>query len=433
MGFKLNAKQLQGMELLCNDLLKIILFTGGSRTGKTTCICEYIVSRAFQYPNSTQLIVRSTNKDCMNMLFEGTFREYLRTFVGKEHYKERLKAQKIVFSNGSELHFAGLEDGEQLQKILGGEYITAFMNEATLFSLDQVTEVQTRLAQVRYDKSGRRAMCKLLMDCNPRTQTHWLYRWGVLKQNVETGEPLPDADSRAMLHWTAWDNIEHLGEAYIKTLEALPEQKKRRMLLGEWVNNEGLVFEDFDVDRNVIEPYRIPFDATIFGGVDFGFNHPFGYLQAEYDRFNDVLTIFYEYKKSKQTTAQNALVVNEFIEKSRLIPDLIFADHQIDSRKEFENVIGLKTKTAIKNQEESIDRIQQRLVPDENGVVKLRIMSHCTGLIGEIQNHQWKPESAKTGPSDQVVKLNDDLIDCLRYIVSYVDKISSASGKAKYF
>lgn len=58
MPLKLTAKQKTGLELLQNPDKETILFTGGSRSGKTFLIMEYMIGRAFQFPGSRQLIVR---------------------------------------------------------------------------------------------------------------------------------------------------------------------------------------------------------------------------------------------------------------------------------------------------------------------------------------------------------------------------------------
>jgi hypothetical protein len=62
----------------------------------------------------------------------------------------------------------GLDDAERTEKILGNEYITVFLNEATQLSWETVQMAMTRLAQRCPDAKGRFAVPKLILDCNPR-------------------------------------------------------------------------------------------------------------------------------------------------------------------------------------------------------------------------------------------------------------------------
>ena len=59
MQIKLNDKQtLAWKKILTNPQKTRILFDGGSRSGKTFLIVQYLFLRAFQYPGSRQLLAR---------------------------------------------------------------------------------------------------------------------------------------------------------------------------------------------------------------------------------------------------------------------------------------------------------------------------------------------------------------------------------------
>lgn len=85
---------------------------------------------------------------------------------------------------------------------------------------------------------------KAIFDCNPKSQRHWLYKAGILRQNPETGERLPDADAWSPLHWAPHDNP-YLTPDYLTTLEAMPGAQRRRMLDGVWCEGEGAVYSEF--------------------------------------------------------------------------------------------------------------------------------------------------------------------------------------------
>lgn len=57
---------------------------------------------------------------------------------------------------------------------------------------------------------------------------------------------------------------------YIKTLENLPEQRKKAMLYGDWDSFEGQYFEEFNRDIHIIEPFIIPKGWNRYISLDYG-------------------------------------------------------------------------------------------------------------------------------------------------------------------
>ena len=97
----------------------------------------------------------------------------------------------LNFYNGSSIVVGGLDDADRTEKILGNEYITVFLNEATQLSYETMQMAVTRLAQRVRDAKGGLAVPKLIIDCNPKSPRHWLHYVGVRHVDPETEEPLP--------------------------------------------------------------------------------------------------------------------------------------------------------------------------------------------------------------------------------------------------
>ena len=57
---------------------------------------------------------------------------------------------------------------------------------------------------------------------------------------------------------------------YVKTLEALPEIRRRAMLYGDWNAFEGAFFPEFDEERHVTAGFDIPSDWLRFRALDYG-------------------------------------------------------------------------------------------------------------------------------------------------------------------
>ena len=77
MGLKFNPKQSEGWKLLASPKKTRILFDGGSRSGKTALIAEYLVRRALQYPGSRQLAARKHRAHAKTSLWSDTLKSYL--------------------------------------------------------------------------------------------------------------------------------------------------------------------------------------------------------------------------------------------------------------------------------------------------------------------------------------------------------------------
>ena len=85
---------------------------------------------------------------------------------------------------------------------------------------------------------------------------------------------LKDADKHAVLHFTPYDNIDHLPEGYIEQLDALPYIQRERMLFGRWCGGEGAIFKEFNEKMHVVEPFNVPRSWSRMMAIDFGFDHP---------------------------------------------------------------------------------------------------------------------------------------------------------------
>jgi len=144
MGLKFNEKQKLGWAVLASKNKTRILFDGGSRSGKTALIAEYLVRRALQYPLSRQLAARKCLAHARSSLWNDTLKNYLIRFIPAQFWKCSESTLSIRFCNGSEIVVAGLDDAERTEKILGNEYITVFLNEATQFSWETVQMAATR-------------------------------------------------------------------------------------------------------------------------------------------------------------------------------------------------------------------------------------------------------------------------------------------------
>lgn len=148
----------------------------------------------------------------------------------------------IKFSNGSEIWLAGLDNGERLEKILGNEYCTIYINEVSEIGWDAVEMVKSRLAQkVMYkDRDGveKELALKMYFDCNPPSKRHWTYIVFVLGKNPIDKQPLQDASDYVWLRMNPDDNKQNIAKTYLDVLNSMSAKSRKRFKDGDWTDDD---------------------------------------------------------------------------------------------------------------------------------------------------------------------------------------------------
>jgi PBSX family phage terminase large subunit len=258
----LTPKQQIGWKML-NGPATRILFDGGARSGKTQLVLSWLIHMCQTHKGLKCIAARLHLDHAKNTLYEASLKEMIE---GTGIVWMEQKAN-LICPNGSMIQIRGLDDDERIDRVLGTEYCYAFLNECTQISKSAMEVVASRLAQ---NVDGLHQ--KMIFDCNPRSPVHWLYKMGVLHVDPETNKPLPDIELWDRLKWTPMDNP-HLNATYIASLNALSGAARRRMLLGEWCQSEGLVYPEFNEDVHIF--HRDCSLATFHVvAIDTGFKDP---------------------------------------------------------------------------------------------------------------------------------------------------------------
>jgi hypothetical protein len=174
--FERTVRQVEQAELVYGPA-RHILAVGGSRSTKTFGFCELIAERAIQSPESRHLIARLHNIDVRQAVMLDTWPKMMRLAFPDVPYRIHKQDQYAVFEeNGAEVWFGGLDDKERIDKILGKEFATFLVNEASQVAFETVLTIRTRLAQACFTEDGERLPLKGLYDLNPVGRGHWTHR-----------------------------------------------------------------------------------------------------------------------------------------------------------------------------------------------------------------------------------------------------------------
>lgn len=263
LGFKLNPKQkvvrktLGGSETHC-------LVYGGSRSGKTFLLVYCVVIRALRAPGSRHLIARKATKHVKTSVFLDTFPKVMRLAFPEVAYETNKTDLVAYLPGGSEIWFGGLDDKERVEKILGQEYATVYVNECSQLSYDAIVMLRSRLAQACVCADGRPLKLKAYYDLNPTGKSHWTYKEFVAGVDPKSGKPLKPG--RRVFATINPDENPHLPRQYLdEILEDMPERQRKRFRDGEYINEvpgalwklddleeQRLDADAFDLERGTI-------------------------------------------------------------------------------------------------------------------------------------------------------------------------------------
>jgi hypothetical protein len=162
--------------------------------------------------------------------------------------------------NGSEIWIGGLDEKKRVEKILGNEYATIFLNECSQIPFSSVLIARTRLAQVCYDYRGRQLIQQELLDLNPVGKSHYSHREFIQGINPENRRRIPNwATEYYYAFLQPQDNAANLDPAYLRSLASAPERHRRRFYEGQYVDDvEGALWTMEVLDYARTTPDEIP-------------------------------------------------------------------------------------------------------------------------------------------------------------------------------
>lgn len=239
--FKINEGQKRVLDLIKSPA-KEIMVASGSRSGKTFIFIWAIVTIALKFPKSRHLIARKHFAHVKGSVWLDTLPKVLEVCYPELKGSVRFNNTDFycVFPNESEIHLAGLDDKERVDKILGKEYLTIFFNECSEISYDAVTTVLSRLAQkctVERDGVMVEAKNKAFYDQNPTSSKHWSKILFLDKKNPESKADVANPERYAFTYIHPSENSENISADYLEQLNNLPPAKRRRFLDGKF--NDG--------------------------------------------------------------------------------------------------------------------------------------------------------------------------------------------------
>jgi phage terminase large subunit-like protein len=272
MAFQLTDRQKAAQQVLSGDATHLMLF-GGSRSGKTFLLTRNVVMRALKAPNSRHAIFRFRYNHLKASVVLDTFPKVMRAAYPGVAWDMHQQDGYVSFPGGSQIWFAGLDDKDRTEKILGQEFATLYFNECSQIPLSSIDTALTRLAQKAEQQIEGRAPAPLRLrayyDCNPPSKTHWTYRRFVEKRDPDTRLGLPRPEDYAAFSINPTDNAANLSPEYLRMLESLPARMRARFLEGRFADaNPNALFPEEHIDRWRVLDGAVPQLVRVVVAVD---------------------------------------------------------------------------------------------------------------------------------------------------------------------
>lgn len=420
-----------GVRLAYLDKSPEVLASGAAGTGKTLGILAKLHRIANKYAGARVLFVRKTRVS----LTESGLVTFERDVLGSGHpvlspSNLRRVRQSYCYANGSEIVVAGMDKPD---RVLSSDYDIAYFQEATEGTQEDWETIASRL------RNGRVPYQQLIADCNPTTPTHWLYK----RHLAKTLKLIPTTHKDNPRWWNATANEwTEQGRQYLARLDKLTGPRRKRFLEGVWAQAEGLVYDNWDANIHLINPFQIPPAWTRYWSIDFGFTNPtviqFWAIDPDGRAY-----LYREIYKTKTLVEDHAVAALKSIlayeggkpNWSYAIepkPKAVICDHDAEGRATFERYTGLSTLPADKAVLAGIEEFSTRLRAAGDGKPRLFIFrdARChaadselaeaglpTSTAEELDSYVWDKEA---GAKERPIKENDHGADCGRYFAKHI-------------
>ena len=401
---------------------KYVAFGGARGGGKSWAVREKAKRLALKWGGIKMLILRRTYLDLReNHIIP------LQQEIPKEiaTYKELEKS--FVFVNGSRIVCSYFDNDNDALKYQGQEYDIIFLEEATQF-----TEFAFNILKACL-RGANNFPKRMYLTCNPDGIGFlWVKRLFVTRDYRE-GE---DGAEYTFIQSLVDDNFALCSKNpdYVKQLDSLPEDLRRRWREGSWDVAAGQYFEEFDRRYHVCEPFPIPKEWRRYISIDYGLDMLACYWIAVDSNRNAY--VYREYCKSDLPISAAAKAINEMTPEDESIylrlapPDLWNRSQETGKSKAFLFLeSGLDLTKSNNDREAGWLAIKDLLQRDAEGNSRLHIFSTCPKLIQHLPELMRDPKK----PTDTMNEPHDitHSPDALRYFAIYWSRPAEAPSQKR--
>lgn len=404
---------------------------GGNRTGKTECGAVETVWLArgihpFKENKPISCWVVSLSRQVQRDVAQNKILYYLRKDWIKQIVMTSGRADsaeggiidyilvKNVFGSISKIGFKSCDQGRE--KFQGASLDFVWFDEEPPYDIYQ--ECRMRIMD-------RRGM--IFGTMTPLKGLTWIYNEIYLNKNKD------DEIWYQQMEWA--DNPFLDKEEVMAMTKSLSNDELESRRYGNFMQSGGLVYNEFDENIHVIEPFDVPKEWQDMISIDPGLNNPLSahwyaedfdgniYVIAEhFDKGKDVA---YHAKKIKEISS----LLDWHTTNGKLVALIDSAANQrtLASSKSvvelfYENDILVNPK--VNKDMFSGINVVKRFLKDGDGKAHLYIFKNCVNLISELKSYWW-------GEGDLPIKKDDHCLDEMRYYLMTKNALSPSIKQKK--
>ena len=299
-----------------NSKKKIKIFQGGTRSGKTFAICQYLI-HLLLYEKKPKIITIA--RKTLPAVKSSVFRDFMHILekVGILYNGYLNKSELIYYYKNHKVEFISVDEP---QKIRGRKRNILFINEGNELSYEDFRQLIMRTSE------------QTIIDFNPSDPIHWIY------------DELMDREDSETFISTYKDNA-FLEKQIVNEIERLKDKDEQYWNVygkGERATfAEGMVFKNW----NWIDYKEFPDNDEIFLGCDFGYtNDPTAIVELR--KQNDKI---YIKEICYQTGMTNQDIAN-FLKENKHDETIIYCDSAEPKSIAELRSAGILAKPSIKGQ-----------------------------------------------------------------------------------
>ena len=400
-----------------------LLYSGAFGAGKSFIGCEKGLFLSLKYPGNVGAIIRKNFADLKMTTMETFFRyvcprQYISTYNKNDH--------KLTLTNGSVIYFIGLTAAKESE--VGGSKIGSL--ELGWAFVDEIIEIEEDeyimlLGRMRVPGIP---IYQVFGATNPGPPSHWLYQRAFIKKEM------------TVFQSSTLENVK-LPQAYIDRLNKMTGRHRDRYVLGQWIGFEGLVYENFNIDKHIISPIEIPDYWHRWRVIDFGYANPFvcqWWAQPPKTSGQGQTTrpyyLYREWYMSQRTVSDHAPIILRHSKGESYLAT--YADWDAEDRATLAQE-GIKTTRARKEINAGIQEVHDCIDADELFIFEDALIQVDTSLvtkslptctIDEITSYSWPSTQAKRNPKEIPIDKDNHGMDTMRYLV-FSNSEHTSAGK----
>lgn len=369
-------------------------YIGAIGTGKSTALIIKALFHCQESPNNLGVIVRKNFTD----LRDSTIKDF-ETYTG---FKVSEQKKECVLPNGSTILFRHGDELPVLKNLNLG-----------FFGIEQAEEFPD-------GTTWEFLKMRLRRDCKHRngfivgnTGGHnWV--WEIFKRH---GAP----KNHILVEAVTQDHAHILPADYIENLKTLPTKLYKRFVENSWDITEGLVYDEYDDTKHIVEPIDIPTTWERGFILDHGFRNPTAVLWYAIDH-DGIVWLYDEHYEREKTISYHAKQIKErgltqgyadpsIFSKTMSRGSDIFsiADEYIEE--------GIHLSPSLREEERArISRVNEFF---KSG--RIRVFKTLENFRREITSWKWKevkPTQANLNAPEVPEDANNHLMDDLGYLIA---------------